>query len=91
MLGLYEEVLPGSADRILRMAEQRAAHENQVELEDAKRARLGVIAGAALAFAMLVVAGAAIAVGQPVVGGVIAGAEIVSLVGIFIYGTRPRT
>ena len=87
----YEEVVPGAGARILTMAEQRAAHKNHLEIESAKRASRGLIAGTTVALAALAVALVAILSGEPIIGGVIAGADLVALVGVYVYGTRPHS
>ena len=90
VLERYAELIPSAGDRILTMAEQALAHDIHMETEGAKRASQGLIAGTTVALAALAVALVAILSGEPIVGGVIAGVDLVGLVGVYIYGTRPR-
>lgn len=94
ILEAYEALSPGSADRILRMFEQQAMHRMAIErmrLErDARRADRGLISGTAVALAVLVAAVYCASIDQPWVAGVLGGLDIVTLAGIFIYGTERR-
>ena len=93
-LAKYERVLPGSADRIVAMAEkeQRHRHERQdiqvrAEARDSGR---GVIFAFMLGL-LAIVGGTLTAIfGSAVAGSLISLAGISSLVGTFIYGTRMK-
>ncbi len=93
-LAQYESVLPGAADRILQMAERRLDHRQRIESTVAEgsstRARLGIIAATIVSLAVLGVAGYALYLGQPVAGGVLGVADLVGVIGVYIYGTRNR-
>ena len=87
----YERVLPGTAERILSMAERESAFRHEAERkrlalaeEDAKRAKAETERGqwlsfilASIAFASAVVCAA---LKQPAVGGIIAGTTLVAVV-----------
>lgn len=93
-LDKYERVLPGSADRIVAMAEkeQRHRHERQdiqvrAEARDSGR---GVVFAFMLGL-LAIVGGTLTAIfGSAVAGSLISLAGITSLVGTFIYGTRMK-
>ena len=89
-LRAYDSILPGAAERILSMAEQQAEHRQNIERKDSWRASLGVVAGTVVAFAVLCLAGYALYLGQPLVGGALGVADLVGLVGVYVYGTRAR-
>ncbi|MBI4266931.1 MAG: DUF2335 domain-containing protein [Chloroflexi bacterium] len=90
----YEKVIPGSADRILRMAERQAEHRQFLEKTvihgDSRRAFYGLWVGAFVALCVLGGAIFLIYTGHDVAGAVIGGLDIVSLVSVFVYGTVSR-
>ena len=90
----YERVLPGSAERILRMAEQQAEHRRVVFTTlveaDTSRARWGLWLGAVVAVAFILAATAMVLAGQTVAGTIVATADLLGIVGVFVYGTRRR-
>lgn len=90
----YEEILPGSAERILAMAERQSKHRQDIEKVvirgDNARAWVGVSLGASLALCCI---GGGIALsffGQPAAGTSIATVSVASLAGVFVYGTHSR-
>lgn len=90
----YEEILPGSADRILKMAEGQAGH--RIELErtvvsgDSKRSYIGLFLGFFLS--MMVIGGGIylIANGHEWAGSGLIGLNLVGLASVFVYGSRSR-
>ena len=85
----YEQFLPGSADRILTMAESQQQHRmhqedrgQQAAIERDKRA---MNRGFALAFVLMLVSALAIYVGSDLVGFGIVTTSVVSLAGVFLY------
>ena len=94
LLKEYENILPGSAERIIRMAEQQAAHrqllERTVIIGDSKRANRGLWVGGVIAFAFLVGAVFLIYNGHDWAGATLGTVDVASIVGVFIYGTISR-
>ena len=86
VLRQYDEVAPNAAERILRMAERQAELRNDLERGDARRATLGLIAGAIFVLAALALSAYAFYLGQPLAG--VAGLGFTSVVSAFVYGTR---
>ncbi len=96
-LSRYDRLLPGTADRIIKMAETEGQHRREMEgqlvvadIADRKADRAEARVGQLLAFGI-----ASFAIGcsvlvtlydHPVPGSIIGGGTIVSLVGLFIYG-----
>lgn len=94
ILQKYESILPGSAERIFRMAEGQATHRQSLESTvvkgDSKRANNGLVAGAIIAILFLAGAIFLIYNGHDWAGATLGTANIVGLVGVFIYGTKSR-
>lgn len=92
MLKEYEKVLPGSADRIISMAERQQSHRHKLELtvikSNSRDSKMGIIAGALLSFALIVIGGLGIVTGYPGIGAFLSVSSIATLAGIFVYGTR---
>ena len=86
----YERVLPGSADRILTMAENQSKHRQGIEKKiissDSFVQNVGVIFAFVLALAAMVGSMLLIYVGKDIVGLVSIIATLSSLVGVFIFG-----
>jgi len=90
MYNEYNEVLPGSAERILTMAEKEQDHRIKWESDaletqandQSKGQNYGLIMG------IVCIAGSVILVvlGEPIVAGLLAGAPLVGIVGKFIQG-----
>jgi len=86
----YEDVLPGSADRILHMAERQQEHRMELERvtvhEAANRSWWGLRLGFVIALLVVGVGAAAIFTGHALAGfGVLIG-EAAILAGVFVYG-----
>jgi len=90
MLREFDEVVPGSADRVLRAWEAQSTHRQQME----RRVINGNVAaqtrGAWLGFficlAVLALAAYALYLGHGGVATLIVGIDIVGLAGVFVYG-----
>ena len=88
----YESVVPGAADRILRMAEAQSESRLQIERTivtgDSRRAYLGIVAGFVLS--MVVIGGGIylIATGHDWAGACLIGLNLVGLAGVFVYGSK---
>ena len=87
----YEHVLPGSAERILLMAEQEALHRrlivSKVVESGTSRTRWGLWLGAFVALAVIGAGLTAVIAGHPWPGTVIITADLASVVGVFVGGT----
>lgn len=90
----YEKVVPGSAERIIRMAENQAEHrqflEKTVVMGDTTRANRGLYVGGFVSVCFLGSAVFLISTGHDWAGGVLAGLDIVGLASVFVYGTISR-
>jgi len=98
MLKEYDDLLPGAADRILKMAENQQSHRLVLEKEavtsELFRSKLGMLCGFVVALAGIG-AGVAIAlVGgtdvAKVAGGVVSGTTLLGMVGTFVYATSEK-
>lgn len=88
----YDRVVPGAADRIIKMAEDQSAHRQSIEAIAIKsRARdslLGIISGLIIAVFTLAAGTYVINTGNVWSGTILGSAGLVGLVSVFIYGTR---
>jgi uncharacterized membrane protein len=90
----YEDVVPGAADRIFKMAENQANHrqdlEGRVIRSDILKSYFGLAAGFAVAV-VAIVGGVIVATGgQGTAGAAIGGAPVAALVVAFLSGTSSR-
>lgn len=93
LLGGYEKILPGAADRILAMAEKQADHRRAMEktvVESGSRdSKLGLICGTIVCISVMVVGLLLSLITEAaVVGAFMSLSSLASLVGVFIYGTN---
>lgn len=88
----YERIVPGAADRIIKMAEEQAAHRKNIETIAVKsRARdslIGIISGLVIAIFTLCAGTFIIYLGKVWSGTILGSAGLVGLVSVFVYGTR---
>ncbi|MDX1950616.1 MAG: DUF2335 domain-containing protein [Verrucomicrobiota bacterium] len=93
-LAAYDQIIPNGADRIMKMAENQAAHriaiENKVISSQQSQAFFGQVCGLVIGLSGLAMATFAAVSGQPVFGGVIGGTTLVSLVGTFVYSRKTQ-
>jgi uncharacterized membrane protein len=86
----YEKVLPGSADRLLRMAERQQEHRHELERmtvrEATNRSWWGLRLGFIITIAVIGVAAAAIFTGRSLIGFGLVLADLAALAGVFAYG-----
>ena len=86
----YEEVLPGSADRILSMAERQQEHRLNLEKvtvnEAANRSWWGLRLGFIIAVLVIAVGAAGIFTGHALAGFGVIVAQAAILAGVFAYG-----
>lgn len=94
ILRQYNELVPGSAERILAQAERQTDHRIAIERlaieSDVRRSQLGLIFGFVLALCCIVGGCTVAALGHDAAGGTIATAAVVALAGVFVYGTSLR-
>ena len=94
ILRRFDEVVPGAAERIIRMAEEQFAHRTALEKKviesDISRSKWGQILGFMIAVIGLGVSALVTIYGNQWAGAVIGGATLASLVGVFMYGARTR-
>ena len=94
-LSQYERILPGTAERILAMAERQSASRQELERKtcdaatpDTKEARKETLRGQWMSFVItivaFVIAGYCAHCNQPVIGSVVAGATLASVVSTMI-------
>lgn len=92
MLREYEEVLPGAADRVFRMAEQQAEHrqymEKQVVASKSRAELLGVVFAGTIVLATVIGGIFLIHAGNDIAGLSTLIVGIGGIAGTFIYGTR---
>ena len=88
----YERFLPGSADRILTMAEAQQQHrfqqENRGQQAAIERDKRAMNRGFVLALAQMALSALAIYVGSDLVGLAMIATSIGSLAGVFLYSHR---
>lgn len=88
----YEEILPGSAERIIRMAEERNHHHMSMDREalaaEVADRKLGMWLGAGLFFALIAVGGLlGYITANPYLAGIFVSAAVLSSgIGLFIRG-----
>ena len=94
ILKQYDEIVSGAAERIIKMAEEQFSHRTSLERKvidsDIQRSKIGQILGFIIAIAGLAVALIVTLRGYETAGILIGGATLVSLVGVFVYGTASR-
>lgn len=99
MLAHYEKILPGAAERIMKMAEEESRHRRDMDLQAvsletvgmksvAFSERLGSIFGLIIALVAISIGGYAALKGAETFGTTLAGGTLVSLVGVFVYGRK---
>jgi uncharacterized membrane protein len=94
ILAQYDSVVPGAAERILKMAEEQSKHrrdlESQVIAADIANARKGLMFGFIIGVVGLLAALIAALYGKEWVGSVLGVGTLVSLVGTFVYGSQRK-
>lgn len=91
-LEAYEKTCPGSADRIIKMAEQQAQHRQNIEMKVIKSksgdSRTGIWFAFIIAMTGLIAGSLLIAYDKSLEGLLVILGDIVTMVGVFVYGTR---
>ena len=91
----YENVLPGSADRILKLAENQAAHRQHIEkvaVEGGdRRSWWGLALGFVISASVLGLGAALVLEGHDAAGAAFVGIDVVGLGGVFVAGQRGQS
>lgn len=95
VLEKFESVVPGSAERIIKMAEEQSAHRKYLERmvieSDVARSKWGQALGFLIAIAGLAISAIIAIYGNAIAGGIIGVGTLASLVGVFMYGSSTRS
>ena len=90
----YEKTLPGSADRILKMAENQSEHRQSLEKQrlsfSNREVHLGQIFGFLIGAIAIVTGGYTALSGAPIPGGFIGTTGVVGLTAVFVIGGRRK-
>ncbi len=90
----YDNILPGAAERVFRMAESQQTHRQNLETSaisgDSRRAFCGLFAGVFVVLCVLVGSIYVIMNGHEIIGGILSGLDLVGLGSVFVYGTVSR-
>ena len=90
----YEMIVPGAAERILKMAEDQSRHRQTIEkrviYSDTRNSLLGLIFALVLGVVVIVCSIYLVVNGKQIAGTIVSGAYLVSLVSVFIYGSNVR-
>ena len=90
----FEEVVPGSAERILAMAEKQADHriamEKNIVKGDFRLRYAGLAVGTVLSLVAILGGMYLISLGHELVGGSLIGIHVVGLAAVFVLGTASR-
>ena len=90
----YNEAVPDAANRVIVMAENQAAHRQNLERKviesDIKNSRTGLHYGLIIGLTTVIGAVICITNGHDVAGTIFGSAGLSSLVGVFVYGSRQK-
>lgn len=90
----YNRIVPGSANRIIAMAERQADHRRRLEAQvissDVTNSRIGLLCGLVIGLGGLVAATIIAIYGNPQAGVGMGLVTLASLVSVFVYGSRLR-
>lgn len=86
----YEDILPGSAERIIARMEKQSDHRMELEgfvtREDQMQSRNGQLFGFIIAIFGLLLSGFLIYTAHDTAGTILGGADLIALVSVFVYG-----
>ncbi len=90
----YDALIPGTAAKIIAMAEVQSNHRQDIESRVVRtrtiNSRLGLIFGLLIGLASLAAATLSAINGSSLVGSVIGVSGLASLVGVFVYGSQQQ-
>lgn len=91
----YNQIVPGSANRLLKMAEDDLSHVHSMQRKqintEAIATILGLISGFAIAVIALVGSGYLIMQGHDIAGAILGTGSLASLVSVFVIGKNSKT
>ncbi len=94
ILERYNSIVPGSAQKIIQMAENQSAHRIDIEKKvigsDIRNSHRGQIFGFIIAITGIISSLILIIRGYTTGGSILGGGTVVSLAAIFVYGARAR-
>lgn len=95
LLQKYDSIVPGAAERILKMAELQSSHRRELEktviTSGIALSKWGQVLGFIIAIFGLCVAAFVAVYGNAFAGGAIGVGTLASLVGVFMYGSKTRS
>lgn len=95
ILKQFDDVVPGAAERIIKMAENQSEHRRNLEKSvidsDIKRSKYGQVLGFIIAGIGLVITAVIGVWGNPIVSGLLGFTTLGSLVGVFVHGSNVRS
>lgn len=93
-LARYEEIFPGAAERIIKMAENQATHRQELEKKvidsGIKNSNKGLNFGLFVGIGGFILVGWLAYLGETILAGIIGTLDLASLVGVFVYGSIQR-
>ena len=91
----YDLIVPGAAERIIKMAEEQAKHRQELERSviqsDIRDGRTGLWLGFIIGIIAILAGAYCIVQGHSIAGGVLGGSAVPGLTAVFVYGSRQRT
>jgi uncharacterized membrane protein len=94
VLKRFDDIVPGAAERIIKMAEAQSEHRKDLEKKviesDISRSKWGQILGFIISIVGLISATIVSIYGNQIAGGLIGIGTLASLVGVFMYGSKVR-
>ncbi len=94
ILKKFDEVFPGAAEIIIKMANSQATHRQELEKKainsDICNSRLGLWFGFIIGITGIILGAFIVYMGQVIAGSVISFGTLASLVGVFVYGSQGR-
>lgn len=94
VLESYDRIVPGAAKKLIAMALRQSKHRQELERKviesDVRRSRDGLWVGGILSLTSIILGAVAVFTGHDAAGATIATATVVSLAGVFVYGSTSR-
>lgn len=90
----FEQILPGAAERIMRMAELQSEHRRQLESQvvssGVRKSERGLMFGLIIGITAIVTGGLCAVLGKEIAASFIGGGGIVGLVSVFVIGSQQQ-